>query len=216
MTENCESKKTVLPVTSNYALCVAVSSNLLTYGAVLSHRLQRSPYSSMVNSLSSPTPDVNYKRREREQTIRRQQSTTTAILFSFPFVLGVIQPTVWQGTTSTTKEQNENNQAAKIDNNSDPVLFSFCRHHSTQHPWQGKNLHRQWKMLTPVYCGSLEPRIQIDRTPEGRHTKVLDRRSRHKDDAFLVVQEMTLDQHGNFFESPSYLDSTSFESGSNN
>ena len=34
-------------------------SNVLTYGAVLSDQLQRSPYSSMVNSLTSPTPGLN-------------------------------------------------------------------------------------------------------------------------------------------------------------
>jgi hypothetical protein len=61
--------------------------------------------------------DVYYKKTKRERTIRLRQSTTTAILFSFPFV-GVVQPTGWQETTSTTKERKENDQAATIDNNS--------------------------------------------------------------------------------------------------
>jgi hypothetical protein len=74
--------------------------------------------------------DVYYKKTKREQTIRRRQSRTTAILFSFPFV-GVVQPTGWQGTTSTTKERKENDQAATIDKNSDPVLSSFRRRRST-------------------------------------------------------------------------------------
>jgi hypothetical protein len=74
--------------------------------------------------------DVYYKKTKREQTIRRRQSRTTAILFSFPFV-GVVQPTGWQGTTSTTKERKENDQAATIDDNSDPVLSSFRRRRST-------------------------------------------------------------------------------------
>jgi hypothetical protein len=72
----------------------------------------------------------NTKKMKREQTIRRRQSRTTAILFSFPFE-GVVQPTGWQGTTSTTKEQKENDQAVTIDKSSDPVLFSFRRRHST-------------------------------------------------------------------------------------
>ena len=42
--------------------------------------------------------------KNEKRTIRLRQSTTTAILFSFPFV-GVVQPTVWQGTMSTTKGQ---------------------------------------------------------------------------------------------------------------
>ena len=74
--------------------------------------------------------DVYYKKTKRERTIRRRQSTTTAILFSFPFV-GVVQPTGWQETTSTTKERKENDQAATIDKNSDPVLSSFRRRRST-------------------------------------------------------------------------------------
>jgi hypothetical protein len=41
---------------------------------------------------------------------------------------------------STTKEQKENNQAVTIDENSDPVLFSFCRCHST-HWMAGHNVY---------------------------------------------------------------------------
>jgi hypothetical protein len=43
-------------------------------------------------------------------TIRQRQSRTTAIVFSFAFV-GVVQPTGLQGTTYTTKERKENDQA---------------------------------------------------------------------------------------------------------
>jgi hypothetical protein len=74
--------------------------------------------------------NVYYKKTIREQTTRRRQSRTTAILFSFPFV-GVVQPTGWQGTTSTTKERKKNDQAATIDKNSDPVQSSFRRRCST-------------------------------------------------------------------------------------
>jgi hypothetical protein len=40
--------------------------------------------------------------KNKKRMIRLWQSTRTAILFSFPFV-GVVQPTGWHGTTSTTK-----------------------------------------------------------------------------------------------------------------
>jgi hypothetical protein len=77
---------------------------------------------------------------KREQTIRRRQYRTTAILFSFPFV-GVVQPTAgWQGTTSTRKERKENDQAVTIDKSSDPVLSSFHRRRST-HWMAGHNVY---------------------------------------------------------------------------
>jgi hypothetical protein len=84
--------------------------------------------------------DVLYNKTKREQTTRRQQSrTTAAILFSFPFIR-VVQPTGWQGTTSTTKEQKEYNQAVTIHKNSDPVLFSSHRRCST-HWMAGHNVY---------------------------------------------------------------------------
>jgi len=83
--------------------------------------------------------DVYYKKTKREQNIRRRQSRTTAILFSLPFV-GVVQPTGWQGTTSTTKERKENDQAATIDKNSDPVHSSIRRRRST-HWMAGHNVN---------------------------------------------------------------------------
>jgi hypothetical protein len=48
--------------------------------------------------------------------LSRQPDT---IKFSFCFFEGVVQPTGWQGTTtSTTKERKENDQAVTIDKNS--------------------------------------------------------------------------------------------------
>jgi uncharacterized protein YcfJ len=91
--------------------------------------------------------DVYYKKTKREQTIRRRQSRTKAILFSFPFV-GVVQPTGWQGNTSTTKEWKENDQAVTIDKSSDPVLSSFRRRCSTHwmagHDVYYKRTKREW------------------------------------------------------------------------
>jgi hypothetical protein len=57
------------------------------------------------------------------------------IKFSFCFFVGIVQPTGWQGTTSTTKERKENDQAVTIDKSSDPVLSSFRRRPSTH--WMG-------------------------------------------------------------------------------
>jgi hypothetical protein len=91
--------------------------------------------------------DVYYKKTKRAQTIRRQQLRTTAILFSFPFV-GVVQPTGWQGTMSTTKERKENDQAVTIDKNRDPVLFSLGRRRSTNWMAGHNNVYYKRKKRT--------------------------------------------------------------------
>jgi hypothetical protein len=83
------------------------------------------------------------QKTKRAQTIRRQQSRTTAILFSLSFV-GAVRPTGWQGTTTTTKERKENDRAVTIDKNSDPVLFSFRRRRST-HWMAGHNVYYKRK-----------------------------------------------------------------------
>jgi hypothetical protein len=62
------------------------------------------------------------------------------IKFSFCSFVGIVQPTGWQGTTSTTKERKENDQAVTIDKSSDPVLSFFCRRCST-HWMAGHNVY---------------------------------------------------------------------------
>jgi hypothetical protein len=55
------------------------------------------------------------------------------------FLVGVAQPTGWQGTTSSTKRK-ENDPTATINNNRDPILVSFlCRRCST-HWMAGNNI----------------------------------------------------------------------------
>ena len=53
------------------------------------------------------------------------------------FLVGVAQPTGWQGTTSSTKRK-ENDPTATINNNRNPILFLFlCRRRSTR--WMAGN-----------------------------------------------------------------------------
>ena len=55
------------------------------------------------------------------------------------FLVGVAQPTGWKGTTSSTKRK-ENDPTETINNNRDPILFSFlCRRCST-HWMAGNNI----------------------------------------------------------------------------
>ena len=58
------------------------------------------------------------------------------------FLVSVAQPTGWQGTMSSTKRK-ENDPTATINNNRDPVLFSFLWRRRSTHWMAGNNIVQQ-------------------------------------------------------------------------